>query len=352
MKQNTKEEILNDEEGVTVYTLFSKIYAHIKYLKSKWRILLVVFIVGGGLGIWYSFVKKPLYTALISFTVDDSGESQSALSGLASQLGVLMGGGKQSIFEGYNIISFFQSRLMVQKTLLTEVQFDKGRDLLVNRYIEYNHLRKSWKNDPKLKNLTFKPNEALSRAQDSVLFFFFQDIIYNHLNVDRADKRLTILQLKVTSPDELFSKFFAEALAKNVIEFYTNTRIEKTLHNIKTLQHQTDSVRARLNSSLTGVASSIDDVPNANPLKKVLQVSSQNKTVDAEIDRSALLALASNLQGAKMSLNQETPLIDFIDTPILPLQVSKWGKIKGFLVGSVLGLVLCSCILTLTRKTY
>ena len=352
MNQNNKEETLSNDEGVSVYTLFSKIYAHFKYLKTKWKILLIVFIIGGGLGIWYSFVKKPQYTALISFTVDDSGEGQSALSGLASQLGVLMGGGKQSIFEGYNIISFFQSRLMVQKTLMTVVQFDKGNDLLVNRYIEYNHLRKSWKNNPKLKNLTFKPNIPLTRIQDSVLFYFFQDIIYNHLNVDRADKRLTILQLKVVSPDELFSKLFAETLAKNVIEFYTNTRIEKTLHNINTLQHQTDSVRSRLTSSLTNVASSIDDVPNANPLKKVLQVSSQYKTVDAEIDRSALLALASNLQAAKMSLNQETPLIDFIDTPILPLQVSKLGKIKGFLIGSVLSLILCACILTLTRKTF
>jgi uncharacterized protein involved in exopolysaccharide biosynthesis len=100
------------------------------------------------------------------------------------------------------------------------------------------------------------------------------------------------------------------------------------------------------------VASSTDAVPNANPLKSILSVSTQNKTVDAEIDRAALIQLSTNLQAAKISLNQQTPLIDFIDTPILPLEVQKVTKIKGGILGGLIGFFIGVVILTFRRKTY
>ncbi len=354
MKQDNREEIPNDEDGVSVKTLLSKLNAHIRYLRSKWKIILIFVIIGIVAGVWFSAHRKKKYLADISFVIEDQGQSQSGIAGLASELGISAGGSKQGIFAGFNIISFFQSRLMIQKTLLSEATFENGKkDLLVNRYIQYNEIRKGWNKDPKLKNLTFKPTDTvLSRVQDSVLFFFYQDILYNHINVDRADKRLTILTLSVYTPDELFSRNFAENLASNVIAFYTQTRIRKIVHNIDVLQHQTDSVRARLNHSLTRVASSIDEVPNANPLKKVLAVSAQDRAVDADIDRSALLELASNLQSAKISLNQETPLIGFIDRPILPLPVQKLGKIKAGFLGGMLSFIATISILTLRRKNY
>jgi uncharacterized protein involved in exopolysaccharide biosynthesis len=352
MKQKDKEELLNEDDGVSVSTLFSKTYSHIKYLKTRWYIILIVATIGLILGIWFSMSRKPQYVAFISFTVEDPSQAQSGIAGLASELGVSFGSSKQGIFEGFNIVSFFQSRLMVQKTLLTKVHFQNGDDLLINRYIEYNHLRKQWAKDPKLKYMTFKPNDSLTRQQDSLLYFFYQDILYNHLDVDRADRRLTILTLKVQTPDEMFSKLFAETLASNVIAFYTQNRIKKTVESIRILQHQTDSVRARLNMSLTRVASSIDAVPDANPLKRVLGVSQQSQTTQAEIDRSALLELASNLQSAKISLNQETPLIDFIDTPILPLQVVKLSKLKAGVIGWLLGAILTTFVLSVRRKDY
>jgi len=354
MKQNDKQEQQNEynEEGVSIYTLWSKVYAHYKYLKTKWIAISIFVLLGIIAGVMFSITRKPKYTAQMSFTIEQS-SAQSGIAGLASQLGVSLGGSKESIFEGYNIIAFFQSRLMVQKTLLSEDTFENGKkELLANRYVEFNHFRDSWKKNPKLRNVTFSANEAPDRVRDSLLGQFVQQIIYGQLDVDKADKRLTILTLTYSCTDELFSKAFAETLCKNVIQFYTNTLIEKTVHNIDVLQRQTDSVRARLSHSLINVAASADAVPNANPYKKILVVSQQNKTVDAEIDRSALLTLASNLQAAKISLNQETPLIDFIDTPILPLDVIKIGKIKAGFVGGFIGMIVSIFIFTFRRKNY
>ncbi len=350
MQQGNEGNVSNND-GVSINILSSKLSQHFTYLKSKWKVLLIYFVIFAALGLTYAIVKKPSYTAQTTFTIDDV-SGASSLSGLASQLGISMGGGKNSIFAGYNIISFFQSRLMVQKTLLTAVRFQNDSTPLVNRYIEFNGYRKKWQSDPKLRNLTFVSGQPLTRLQDSVLGEFYQVIVKKQLDVERTDKRLTILSLAYTCEDEEFAKDFSETLAKNVIDFYTENRTAKIVRSVNILQHQVDSVKARLGHSMTNVAASSDAIPNANPLRRVLNVSAQNKGVDVEIEKTSLMQLEENLQTAKVSLYQETPLIEFIDRPILPLYKARTSLAKGAALGGFIGLVIGLCIVTFRRKKY
>jgi hypothetical protein len=46
--------------------------------------------------------------------------------------------------------------------------------------------------------------------------------------------------------------------------------------------------------------------------------------------------LVKNLELSKLSLRKETPLIQVIDKPILPLPMEKFGKSKGVLLGGFL----------------
>jgi hypothetical protein len=282
----------------------------------------------------------------------DDVSSTSSISGLASQLGLSLGNEKNSIFAGYNILSFFASRLMVEKTLLTKVPYGNDSVLLVNRYIQFNGYDKQWQKDPKTRDLKFVAGQPITRLQDSVLGEFYRAIVLKDLDVERVDKRLSILSLTYTCHNELFAKDFSETLAKNVIKFYTTNRTAKLTRSVNLLQHQVDSVKDRLDHSLTNAATSVDAIPNANPQRKVLSVSTQNKAVDVEIEKTALMQLEENLQATKVSLYQETPLIDFIDRPILPLLKIKTTKIKGFGLGGIIGLVAGICLVTLRRKTY
>lgn len=117
--------------------------------------------------------------------------------------------------------------------------------------------------------------------------------------------------------------------------------------NVQVLQHQADSVRAILNSSISGVASAADAAPNANPLMQSLRVPSQRKQVDVQANTAIYGELIKNLEIAKVSLRKETPLIQLIDTPTLPLEDNKITKIKGMLIGLVLGGVLTAIWLSL-----
>jgi uncharacterized protein involved in exopolysaccharide biosynthesis len=54
--------------------------------------------------------------------------------------------------------------------------------------------------------------------------------------------------------------------------------------------------------------------------------------VDVEMNRAILEELVKNLELAKISLRRETPLIQTIDQPILPLEKKKVSKIKSSIV--------------------
>ncbi len=98
-----------------------------------------------------------------------------------------------------------------------------------------------------------------------------------------------------------------------------------------------DSVRRALNLAITGVASSVDANPNTNPARQVLRVPSQSRQVDVQANQAILTELVKNLEISKVSLRKETPLIQVIDRPILPLEKEKLGKLRGLLTGGLLG---------------
>jgi hypothetical protein len=58
----------------------------------------------------------------------------------------------------------------------------------------------------------------------------------------------------VNSTNELFSKYFTEALVKEVSDFYIDTKSKKSRENMLILERQTDSIRRELNGAITGVA--------------------------------------------------------------------------------------------------
>jgi hypothetical protein len=227
--------------------------------------------------------------------------------------------------------------------LLTPIVI-KGKKLtLAEYYINFNKLREGWKGKPELENMRFLPNQdrlEFTLEQNSVLESFHSTLITNNLTVSKLDKNLSIISLRVKSTNELFSKYFTEILVKVVSDFYIQTKTERETKNVAILQRQTDSVRRMLNAAISGVATSVDVNPNPNPLLATLHVPSQRRQVDVQANTAILTQLVTNLEIAKMSLLQETPLIQVIDRPILPLDKEKSGKIKGMIIGGVIGMVL------------
>lgn len=328
----------NADDEISLKELLQKGKEVYHFLLCKWKTILFAGCIGALLGLGYSFIKKPVYTATYSFVLEDekSGGLSGALS-LASQFGLDIGGsGGGGAFAGDNLLELMKSRTMVQQALLSPIVLNGKKESLLNYYIAYNNFREDWSDKPELAKLNFPINAdpaTFSRAQDSVLMKIHENLTKNYLSVAKIDKKLSIIKVEVKSTDELFAKYFAEALVAQVSRFYVETKTQKSAKNVAILQHQADSVRQRLNQAIGGVATANDANPNLNPARQVLRVPSQQRQVDVQANTAILTELVKNLELAKLALRRETPLIQVIDKPVLPLEVDKLGRLKSLLLG-------------------
>lgn len=347
----------NTSDEISLKELILKLQELWRYLWSKKLTIIAAGVVGALLGLGYAYSKKAIYTATTTFVLE-SGEKGGGLgqyAGVASMMGIDLGAGGGDMFQGDNILDFYKSRKMIEKTLFSPVD-DISKQPLIEKYIEINKLRDSWSKNESLKTLQFKVGEfelgGRSRLRDSVIGSIVQTIVKNYLSVDRPDKKLSKIQVDVKSNDEVFSKRFNEELVQNVNDFYIQTKTKKSLGNVAILQRKTDSVRAVMNGAIFNAAAVSDATPNINPTRQAQRVAPiQKAQASAETNKAILSSLIQNLEMSKMTLMKEAPLLQIVDGPIYPLPKEKFGKLKGIILGAFIFMMIASITLIL-KRTY
>jgi uncharacterized protein involved in exopolysaccharide biosynthesis len=337
--RDEQQQIDNDE--ISLKELIQKIKEWIAYLKTQWKLIIGIAALGGIIGFVYASFQKPSYLATTTFVLEeDKGGGMGGAMGLASSFGFDLGGGGGGLFTSSNIIELMKSRLVVEKTLLNPVQIAGKEISLADYYIQINDLRKSWSEKPPLANINFPVNAdrtKFSLEQDSILYGISAGLTKSNLVIAQKDKKVSIISLTVKTESELFSKLFCEQLLKETSDFYIETKSKKSRLNVDILQHQADSIRAELNSAITGVATASDNVYNLNPALNVKRTPSTRRQVDVQANTAILTQLVAQLELSKVSLRKETPLVQLIDRPILPLEKDKVGRLKSLILGGFLG---------------
>ena len=334
-------EIKKEADEVSLKELILKLRALYSYIISKWKVVFIFVIFGCTLGFLYSFLKKKIYTSTTTFALesgDSSGGGLGQYSGLASMVGIDIGGGG-GLFQGDNIIELYKSRTMIGKTLLSKVRINGKEQLLINRYLEFNRASKLFTNSDEFNDITFdlNSNAPKTRAQDSILSMVVNAINKKYLSVTKPDKKLSIIKVDVRATDEFFAKEFNEQIVKNVNDFYIKTKTKKSLQNVQILQQKTDSVRSVMNGAIYNAAVATDVTPNLNAVRQTQRVVPvQRSQFTAETNKMVLIELLKNLELSKISLRKETPLIQLIDSPVFPLKKDYVGKFEGIVVGGVL----------------
>lgn len=346
-----EQQIPNDE--ISLKDLLEKAKEWYSYLLSQWKIIVLAGIIGAALGLTYSFIKKPVYTATLTFALEDEKSGGvGGLGSLASSFGIDLGGGGGTIFTGSNLTELFKSRTMVEQTLLSPVTVNGKVISLAEMYIQNNKWRKGWNDNPKFKNIQFLPEtkrKHFTRVHDSILGVIYQNLSKGSLSVAQKDKKIAIISMDVTSNDELFSLYFCEALARQVGKFYVATKSKKARMNMEILERQTDSIRAELNSAITGVAVANDNTFMLNPALNVRRTPSARRQVDVQANTAILTELVKQTELAKVTLRKETPLIQVIDRPILPLPKQKVGLLKGIFIFEIGAFILVLFFLVIRR---
>jgi uncharacterized protein involved in exopolysaccharide biosynthesis len=337
-------ETQNDE--ITLKELLEKAKEWYSYLLSQWKIIVLAGVLGAALGLAYSMSKKPIYTATLSFALEDektAGGGLGSALGLASSLGFDLGGSGGGAFSGANLTELFKSRSMVEETLMQPVLAGADTISLAELFIQTKDWREDWQKKPKLKAIQFPPltkRKYFTREHDSIMGEMYEDLLKTSLTVAQKDKKISIITMDVQSVDETFAKVFSETLAKQVSKFYVETKSKKARMNMAILQHQTDSIRAELNGAITGVAVANDNTFMLNPALNVNRAPSAKRQVDVQANTAILTELVKQTELAKVTLRKETPLIQVIDRPIFPLKNDKISKFRGMFMGGFLAIVL------------
>jgi uncharacterized protein involved in exopolysaccharide biosynthesis len=340
MTKMTDEQHQIDNDEISLKELIQKIQEWIAYLKTQWKLIFIAAVLGGSLGYIYAYKQPITYTAVLSFALEEDrggGGGGGGISGIASQFGIDIGASAGGAFAGSNLIELIKSRLVIEKTLLSPIELSGKKISIAEYYIQINKLRQIWEKNPDLKNIQFLPNADRSRfnlKQDSILNWIYLNLSGPELlSLTQKNKSASITNIEVTYYDENFAKIFCESLAKEISEFYIETKSKKSRLNVDILQKQTDSIRSELNSAISGVASASDNVYNLNPALNIKSTPSKKRQVDVQSNTAILTQLISQLEMSKMALRKETPLIQVIDRPILPLKKQKLSKLKSLAIG-------------------
>jgi hypothetical protein len=308
--------------------LIAKLKRLVRYLISKSVVIFLIAILLGGFGYYQGLTKKQNYVATLTFISENNGSDKlSAYSGIASQFGIDLGGNSGGgIFEGENLNEFFKSRYAIAKTLVLAVSPADSTTLL-DLYVK-NHRLVDSSQFSMIHSL--QKSKAPSRYFDSLINSIHYKILLSQIKIEKKDKKVGIITLEFKDTDEYFAKLFLEKLSDFVIDYYISYKTKNASKNLNLLQNQADSLRELLNYSIEGEAQNND--LNINPLKQVLKVPSSKSRIDITANSTMYNEVVKQLAIAKISLLKETPLIQIIDKPIMPLAKVGFGKIMKFLI--------------------
>ena len=329
----------SDSDEISVKELFFSIHKLIDFIITKWKFIVIFVCIGTLIGFYYSKSQKILYNAELIFVLEEEkGGSNPGLGNLANQFGFDFGSsGAGGAFAGANLLELMKSRLMIEKTLLSPIELNGKITNLAEYYIDLNHLRSNWARDKSLVNITYSPSNERSNfslKHDSILYKIYKEVSStDYLLISQKDKKVSFTSVMFSYTDEMFAKLFCENLVKKTSDYYIEIKSRKAKLNVEILQKQVDSVRAEFNISVNSVAAATDNIYNLNPAYKAKGTMPTQKQLNLQINSNLLTSLISNLEMSKMTLRKETPLVQIIDGPILPLKKEKISTIFSLLLG-------------------
>ncbi|HEX8277815.1 MAG TPA: Wzz/FepE/Etk N-terminal domain-containing protein, partial [Segetibacter sp.] len=110
---------IENEKEISVEQFKVVVIKYWFYFLSKWKWIISVAIIAGIAGIVYASFKKPVYIAEITFVGESEGSATlGGYAGLAAQFGI-DAGGSSGAFAGDNLIELMHSKLLIEKTLLS-----------------------------------------------------------------------------------------------------------------------------------------------------------------------------------------------------------------------------------------
>ncbi len=350
---------IEQEEEFSLSGQLLGLWKLVGYALSKWRLLSMAGILGALLGLGYYYMKPVVYTARITFVVEESksaGGGGSLMSALAGQFGVDIGGlsGTSGVLAGDNVLQLLKSKSLIKKTLLTPFNHngDTSARSLADEYARVYGLDKKWLNSRKVgKAISFKPGvQSLSRTEDSLLQTIVKKITEKELFIAKPDKKLGFFEMSTSMRSEALSALFCMRLLKTTTDFYIDTKTRRLVTNVQRLQLKADSLLYALNKKTYSSAEANRMLIDINPVFAAPGVNAEMSARDKIIQGTIYADIVKNLEISKTSLIQETPTVQVVDEPEFPLPDNESDWWLTMLMGAGLVILVAGVVIIAVKK--
>ena len=318
-------------------------------VKAQYKLIFIIAVLGAALGLAYSQIKSTRYKSEITFLVEESKVSGGGLlSSLGGQFGMdisSLSGAGSNVLSGDNVLELLKSKSFMAASLKTPYKNDSNY-CLADAYADIYQLRKKWQGDEKIGRAIYfaQPDKDL-RLQDSLLKTIVKRIEEKEISVVKKDKKLGFFNVTINVKDELLSKGMAESILKIATNFYIDAKVGRLKKNVSRLERRTDSISAILNKRTYAATEDARLLLNVNPADVNAPVFSEISQRDKIVLSTIYAELMKNLEISKMTLAQETPTIQIVDSPVFPLENDEIKWYQGLLAGFLLTLLVTIFVL-------
>jgi len=327
--------------------------ADIRYIFQFKKTLALVLIVGALIGALAAWLSTPTYTARLTFVVDDSKSSggSGGLSALAGQFGFNLDGlgGASGVLAGDNVEELIKSHKLIKTTLLTAYD---STQTLADRYAAVYNLNKKWlKYSPDGKVTRFPLNGTHNtRLQDSLLHEMTILILDGEFEIAKTDKKLGFFEVNTIMRDEKLAMLFCTRMIKQSTDFFISTKTKRLRNNVDRLKQRADSIGAILSNKTYAVSAANKTLLDLNPAYTSANANVEIKDRDKIVLSTVFSETVKNLEASKTMLAQETPTVQIVDEPELPLKKNRTKYSITILTGILISGLLFAFYKLLFRK--
>ncbi len=344
----------NSSNGFDIATIIqiAKRYAW-ELIRFSWLIIILAVLLGGYL--YYSKIKVPTkYLGNYSLTLNEaSGTDQGYLQQvLGGGLLAGLGGGSELDAGGGSQIAMLQelihTRKILQLTLFEKVSLNykdgsNKEDYFINHYIELMGMRDNWiKNELPLVDFRFTHDSiaTFTRRENSVLLAVCGRIA--NANLSEEVSRAGILSLKFNSEHEGFTYHFLQVLFDKLNIYFTQKSIEKQERVYKAARDRRDSLEGVMNKAEKDYIAYLNshNVAARGHFAQQIEIQYLGRKLTGEME--AYFMAVKNTEAAKIALEQQRPLLQPIDEPMLPLKRDRPNAFFYLIVGAFAGAFLAA----------
>jgi hypothetical protein len=155
---------------------------------------------------------------------------------------------------------------------------------------------------------------------------------------ERQNKKGSVIAFSVTTPDQRFSKLFAERVVAQTQQLYINVKTGYMALNVAKLEAKADSILRRANDK--SFQSANLQVLNANEAFRQATVPAELSQRDRVLNNTLYAEVVKNLEMARLTLASQTPVMQLLDTPVYPLVDKRKSLFKLLVMGLAAATVL------------